>query len=223
MADESAARNHHGHPTPRRLVNEAIGVWPRALWLPFSIYRSPSSGRQSDPSFRGSRGLLLDQSGMGRPGPAWPRVSGHPVDIDRPRRPRSHLDRGALASANAGLRLVRQAGRALGSLLACGPVRPRVDLCHGRLRHAVLALSRVLRLPRHESGDGSVLCRASRRAGIEPAHRHCRERTNSRAAVSVQQSPCGSSLARRPALVLASQILSPEPRDANRTQWRTGV
>jgi fatty acid desaturase len=30
----------HGHPTPRRLVNEAIGVWPLSLWLPFSIYRS---------------------------------------------------------------------------------------------------------------------------------------------------------------------------------------
>jgi fatty acid desaturase len=30
----------HGHPTRSRLVNEAIGVWPLALWLPFSIYRA---------------------------------------------------------------------------------------------------------------------------------------------------------------------------------------
>ena len=30
----------HGHPTPWRRVNEAIGVWPLSLWLPFSLYRS---------------------------------------------------------------------------------------------------------------------------------------------------------------------------------------
>ncbi len=30
----------HGHPTRRRLVNEAIGVWPLSLWLPFSVYRT---------------------------------------------------------------------------------------------------------------------------------------------------------------------------------------
>jgi fatty acid desaturase len=30
----------HGHPTPSRLVNHAIGVWPLSLWLPFSTYRS---------------------------------------------------------------------------------------------------------------------------------------------------------------------------------------
>jgi fatty acid desaturase len=30
----------HGHPTPNRLVNDAIGVWPLSLWLPFSIYRT---------------------------------------------------------------------------------------------------------------------------------------------------------------------------------------
>ncbi len=30
----------HGHPTPNRRVNEAIGTWPLALWLPFSIYRT---------------------------------------------------------------------------------------------------------------------------------------------------------------------------------------
>jgi len=30
----------HGHPTPNRVVNKAIGVWPLALWLPFSTYRS---------------------------------------------------------------------------------------------------------------------------------------------------------------------------------------
>jgi fatty acid desaturase len=29
----------HGHPTPWRAVNEAIGVWPLSLWLPFSSYR----------------------------------------------------------------------------------------------------------------------------------------------------------------------------------------
>jgi len=30
----------HGHPTPSRLVNHAIGRWPLCLWLPFSTYRS---------------------------------------------------------------------------------------------------------------------------------------------------------------------------------------
>jgi fatty acid desaturase len=29
----------HGHPTPWRTVNEAIGIWPLSLWLPFSSYR----------------------------------------------------------------------------------------------------------------------------------------------------------------------------------------
>ena len=40
----------HGHPTPSRLVNEAIGVWPLSLWLPFSAYRvdppAPPPGRR---------------------------------------------------------------------------------------------------------------------------------------------------------------------------------
>ena len=30
----------HGHPTPNRLVNDAIGIWPLSLWLPFSIFRA---------------------------------------------------------------------------------------------------------------------------------------------------------------------------------------
>jgi fatty acid desaturase len=30
----------HGHPTPNRFVNRAIGVWPLSLWLPFSTYRT---------------------------------------------------------------------------------------------------------------------------------------------------------------------------------------
>jgi fatty acid desaturase len=30
----------HGHPTPSRVANAAIGIWPLSLWLPFSIYRS---------------------------------------------------------------------------------------------------------------------------------------------------------------------------------------
>ena len=30
----------HGHPTPNRRVNKAIGVWPLSLWLPFSTYRA---------------------------------------------------------------------------------------------------------------------------------------------------------------------------------------
>ena len=30
----------HGHPTPSRRVNLAIGIWPLALWLPFSTYRT---------------------------------------------------------------------------------------------------------------------------------------------------------------------------------------
>jgi len=30
----------HGHPTPSRFVNEAIGVWPLALWLPYATYRA---------------------------------------------------------------------------------------------------------------------------------------------------------------------------------------
>ena len=29
----------HGHPTRSHRVNEAIGVWPLSLWLPYSIYR----------------------------------------------------------------------------------------------------------------------------------------------------------------------------------------
>jgi fatty acid desaturase len=29
----------HGHPTPWRTVNEAIGIWPLSLWLPFRSYR----------------------------------------------------------------------------------------------------------------------------------------------------------------------------------------
>ncbi len=29
----------HGHPTPWRAVNLAIGVWPLSLWLPWSLYR----------------------------------------------------------------------------------------------------------------------------------------------------------------------------------------
>ncbi len=29
----------HGHPTPWRAANEAIGVWPLSLWLPYAIYR----------------------------------------------------------------------------------------------------------------------------------------------------------------------------------------
>jgi fatty acid desaturase len=27
----------HGHPTPWGTVNEAIGVWPLSLWLPYRI------------------------------------------------------------------------------------------------------------------------------------------------------------------------------------------
>jgi fatty acid desaturase len=30
----------HGHPTRNRRVNDAIGVWPLSLWLPFSTYRT---------------------------------------------------------------------------------------------------------------------------------------------------------------------------------------
>ena len=30
----------HGHPTPSRFWNDAIGIWPLSLWLPFSIYRT---------------------------------------------------------------------------------------------------------------------------------------------------------------------------------------
>ena len=30
----------HGHPTPSRAVNDAIGLWPLSLWLPFSLYRT---------------------------------------------------------------------------------------------------------------------------------------------------------------------------------------
>jgi fatty acid desaturase len=30
----------HSHPTPYRRLNEAIGIWPLSLWLPFSLYRS---------------------------------------------------------------------------------------------------------------------------------------------------------------------------------------
>jgi fatty acid desaturase len=30
----------HGHPTSSRLANEAIGIWPLSLWLPFVSYRT---------------------------------------------------------------------------------------------------------------------------------------------------------------------------------------
>ena len=29
----------HGHPTPWRRANAAIGVWPLSLWLPYALYR----------------------------------------------------------------------------------------------------------------------------------------------------------------------------------------
>jgi len=30
----------HSHPTPWRAVNEAIGLWPLSLWLPYASYRN---------------------------------------------------------------------------------------------------------------------------------------------------------------------------------------
>ena len=72
LADEPAARVIHGHPTPWRAVNEAIGVWPLSLWLPFSkLSRNPypaSPGRKPHRPVRGPRKLLLDFRGMPRPG-----------------------------------------------------------------------------------------------------------------------------------------------------------
>lgn len=38
----------HGHPTRWRGVNEAIGVWPLAIWLPYSIYRSSHMRHHND-------------------------------------------------------------------------------------------------------------------------------------------------------------------------------
>ena len=38
----------HGHPTPWRAVNEAIGVWPLSLWLPFSSYRETHMRHHQD-------------------------------------------------------------------------------------------------------------------------------------------------------------------------------
>jgi fatty acid desaturase len=29
----------HGHPTGNRTINRLIGIWPLALWLPYSLYR----------------------------------------------------------------------------------------------------------------------------------------------------------------------------------------
>ncbi len=38
----------HGHPTPWRTVNEALGVWPLSLWLPYRIYRETHMRHHQD-------------------------------------------------------------------------------------------------------------------------------------------------------------------------------
>ena len=38
----------HGHPTRLRWLNEAIGVWPLAIWLPYDIYRSSHMRHHND-------------------------------------------------------------------------------------------------------------------------------------------------------------------------------
>jgi fatty acid desaturase len=38
----------HGHPTRRRWVNNLIGQWPLALWLPFEIYRHSHLAHHND-------------------------------------------------------------------------------------------------------------------------------------------------------------------------------
>ena len=54
----------HGHPTPWRAVNEAIGVWPLSLWLPYSRYRETHLRHHQDANltdpFEDPGKLLLD-------------------------------------------------------------------------------------------------------------------------------------------------------------------
>ena len=38
----------HGHPTRLRWINEAIGVWPLALWLPYATYRATHRRHHQD-------------------------------------------------------------------------------------------------------------------------------------------------------------------------------
>lgn len=38
----------HGHPTRNRRVNEAIGVWPLSLWLPYATYRRTHLSHHQD-------------------------------------------------------------------------------------------------------------------------------------------------------------------------------
>jgi len=38
----------HGHPARNRRVNEAIGVWPLALWLPYATYRRTHLSHHQD-------------------------------------------------------------------------------------------------------------------------------------------------------------------------------
>ena len=172
----------HGHPTPSRAGQRrhrhmaAVAV---AALLDLSHDPSaPPSGRQSDRSVRGSGELLLDDGGMARPrplgravaraqstllgrivlGPAW--MIGRVPDATSPATP------GAARTARAP------------SSPGTHPVRSGADLGHRRLRHAGLGLCRLLRLSGHESGDGSLLRRAS---GSRRSRRSARRSSRTRA------------------------------------------
>ena len=158
----------HGHPTPNRFVNEAIGCWPLSLWLPFSIYRSthlaPPSGRESDRSASKIRKATIGRRQGGR-------ASGR---IGRALAQAQSTLLGRMVLGPAWL-MTRHFVRELGGawrgkrgarafvLLASPPMRVGADLGDRRLRYAVLGLSRRFRLSRHEPGDAALLRRASRR------------------------------------------------------------
>jgi fatty acid desaturase len=59
----------HGHPTPRRRVNDAIGFAPLSLWLPYAIYRRDHSAHHAtanltDPFEDGESNYLARPGGI---------------------------------------------------------------------------------------------------------------------------------------------------------------
>ena len=178
----------HGHPTPNRVVNHAIGIWPLlavAAVFDLSHHSPPSpSGRQPDRPVRGSGELLLDFRRLARSRPGQAQFCACPINSARPGRFRAGVDDRRNRRRGDSRCVERQARRARHSLLALPAMRAGAPLGHRRLRHAAPGLRRLLRLSRRESGDGALFRRASRRPRAREAHRR-RERAHSRAAVPV--------------------------------------
>ena len=164
----------HGHPTKLRWLNNFIGVWPLALWLPYEVYRRThlqhhNDARLTDP-------LEDPESNYWTPaqwdelGGLWTRVRASAIHIARPRRHRPGLgddsvlvERGELARS--------------GRSQAAGHDRPprprgrgRAGLGPGRLRHGFLDLFLLFRLCRNGPRAGALLRRASRGKRGRAAH-----------------------------------------------------